>query len=314
MDKKIIKGLIDEKLEVIQEQFSIIREYEGKIPIIELDLIMASIRDLYEFILGLQLENMGGAMLKTSPKKEPPEAAPPPAPVTVEMPEKEEIQEPVIEKVETPVEVVTPTIEPAAPVRLSSGILSMEPVTHEEPVTREEPVTETPPVEKFEPYIPEPTVSPVAQPLPPAPTTPETPVPPAPQSPPGSAPVTEAGHDHNQPHEKYQRITFDLFSEGAQNTLADRLREGQEKRIADKLQENKVIDLRTTIGINDKFLFINELFEGNMRIYDEAVQKLNASTNLAQADLLMLDLKIVYNWDSESPTVKKFVELVRKKF
>jgi hypothetical protein len=128
------------------------------------------------------------------------------------------------------------------------------------------------------------------------------------------APVQDSGHEDDQPHEKHQRITFDLFSEGGGNTLADRLREGQEKRIADKLQENKIIDLRTSIGINDKFLFINELFEGNMRIYDEAIQKLNASSTMAQVDLLLLDLKIVYNWDSESPTVKKFVELVRRKF
>jgi len=114
--------------------------------------------------------------------------------------------------------------------------------------------------------------------------------------------------------EKPQRITFDLFSDGTGNILADRFREGQEKRISDKFQENKIVDLRTTIGINDKFLFINELFEGNMRIYDEVLQKLNSAVTMAQAELLMLDLKIAYNWDSESPTVKKFVELVRRKF
>jgi len=252
MDKKIIKGLIDEKLEVIQEQFSIVKEYEGKIPIIEVDLLMTSIRDLYELVLSLQIENMGSVL---------------PKPVT------------------------------PAP-RMSSSFISMEPVKEEEPEEI------SPPVQKFEPFIPE---APV--PAPPAPAPPPAdPLPPAPE------PAPETKHDLNQPHEKYQRITFDLFSEGGGSTLADRLRDGQEKRIADKLQENKVADLRTTIGINDKFLFINELFEGNMRIYDEAIQKLNACTNMAQADLLLLDLKIVYNWESESPTVKKFVELVRKKF
>ncbi len=70
MDKKIIKGLIDEKLEVIQDQFSIIKEYEGKIPVIEIDLLMTSIRDLYELVLSLQFENTGGVMLKPDPKAE----------------------------------------------------------------------------------------------------------------------------------------------------------------------------------------------------------------------------------------------------
>jgi hypothetical protein len=271
MDKKIIKGLIDEKLEVIQEQFSIIREYEGKIPIIELDLLMTSIRDLYELILSLQLENVGMVMPKADPQPETPKATPPPAPVP----------------------------EPAAPVRLSPSILSMEPLQEEEPVKI------SPPVEKVEPVTPEPPVTPY-QPAAPVPTASEPTEPPV--------PIHEPEPNLDQPHEKYQRITFDLFSEGGGNTLADRFREGQEKRIADKLGENKVVDLRTTIGINDKFLFINELFEGDMRIYDEAIQKLNATTTMAQADMQLLDLKIVYNWDSESPTVKKFVELVRRKF
>jgi hypothetical protein len=296
MDKKIIKGLIDEKLEVIQEQFSIIKEYEGKIPLIEVDLLMTSIRDLYELVLTLQFENTGGVMLKPAPQVKAPEAAPAPAPVILHNLEEEM---PVEKPAEKPVEEVPAPAEPRATVRISSSFISME------PVSKEEPVKESPTTEKYEPVAPEPAENNYEPPAP---------EPPAPEPPVRPEPVKEAGQDRSQPHEKYQRITFDLFSEGTGSTLADRLREGQEKRIAEKLQENKINDLRTTIGINDKFLFINELFEGNMRIYDEAVQKLNASTTMAQADLLLLDLKIVYNWDSESPTVKKFVELVRRKF
>jgi hypothetical protein len=272
MDKKIIKGLIDEKLEVIQEQFSIIKAYEGKIPVIELDLIMVSIRDLYELVLSLQFENTGGMILKPDPKPEAQKASPPPQPVTVHQ-LVEEVPEQVTEVANEPTEEMQPVSEPTATVRLSPSFISMEPVSKEEQVNV-----------------------------------------PAPEEPPAPVSAPEIEPEPNQPGEKYQRITLDLFSDGAGTTLADRLREGQEKRIADKFQENKVSDFRTTIGINEKFLFINELFDGNMRIYDEAVQKLNASTTMAQADLLLLDLKIVYNWDSESPTVKKFVELVRRKF
>lgn len=303
MDKKIIKGLIDEKLEVIQDQFSIIKEYEGKIPVIEIDLLMTSIRDLYELVLSLQFENTGGVMLKPEPQPKTPKTVTAPAPVikhnlTDEPPVT--IEEPVEEKVED----IPPADEPIAPVFSSRTFISMEPVSEEEP----EDVP--PPAEEYVPFSPEPPVTtfeaPAAEPSGSEPAVPE------PQEPP--APVSESEQDRDRPSEKYQKITFDLFTEGGGSTLADRLRDGQEKRVADKLQENKVLDLRTTIGINDKFLFINELFEGNMRIYDEAIQKLNASTTMAQADILLLDLKIVYNWDSESPTVKKFVELVRRKF
>jgi hypothetical protein len=235
---------------------------------------MVSLRDLYELILSLQFENTGGVILKPDAKHATPKASTPPPPVTVHK-LVEERPEPVKEPESEPVEEIPAAPEPAEPVSLSPSFISMEPVLQEEPADEHLPVKEAEPIE-----------------------------------PPAS--VTEP--DREQPGEKYQRITFDLFSEGAGTTLADRLREGQEKRIADKLQENQVSDLRTTIGINEKFLFINELFDGDMRIYDEAIHKLNASTTLAQADMLLLDLKIVYNWDSESPTVKKFVELVRRKF
>ncbi len=262
MDKKIIKGLIDEKLEVIQEQFSIIREYGGKIPVIELDLIMNSIRDLYELVLSLQIENMGSVLPKPAPQPESINTS----------------SQPEVTKQETQ----------AAPVRLSPGIISMEPVAGEEPVKKAEPAPSEPPVSSH--------VTPA----------PEREMPPAPNP--------EAEPEQNQPNQKYQRITFDLFSDSTNTSFADRMREGQEKRFAENPRGDKAIDLRASIGINEKFLFINELFDGDMRIYDEAIQKLNTSTTVAQADLLLLDLKIVYNWDSESPTVKKFVELVRRKF
>ena len=283
MDKKIIKSLIDEKLDVIQEQFSIIREYEGRIPNIEIDLLMASIRDLYELTISLQAENMGGVLPKQAPAPEEPKAFQPAVPPVIHTPpaEKEPAAEPVIAKVS-----------------LSSGIISMERVI--EPMAPEippEPVRVIE-VESKQEFRPEPEAESVPEPE-------QKPVP---------EPQQEPEPEQSSIHDKSQRITFDLFTENTGNTLADRLKEGQEKRVADKLQENKITDLRSTIGINDKFLFINELFEGNMRIYDEAVQKLNASLTIAQTDLLLLDLKIVYNWDSESPTVKKFVELVRRKF
>jgi len=279
MDKRILKGLIDEKLEVIQEQFSIIRDYDSKIPMIEVDLLMTSIRDLYELVINLQQENMGGVQPQAVSKKE----------------AKEPKQEPEVQIDDAPLKEETQVSETDAPATFSSGILSMERVIDEEPLKVETPESPEPVTPDPEPIIPE--------------SSPDEPVPPVAES-----QDSDQEADHDPAHEEHQRLTADLFSEGASSMLADRLKEGQEKRVADKLQENIIVDLRTTIGINDKFLFINELFEGNMSVYDEVIQKLNSSTTMAQTDLLLLDLKIDHNWDSESSTVKKFVELVRRKF
>jgi hypothetical protein len=286
MDKKIIKGLIDEKLETIQEQFSIIRAYEGKIPNIEIDLAMANVRDLYELFIALQAENQGSM---TGTQKPDPVISQPLPPVAPAQPKEDTATELETEDKEQEQPVSAPTA------RRSPAILGFEPVVEKEP--EPEHITELPAT----PEIPDPLPEPYRESFTATHHEPEA-EPPSPTPEPQDAPA------------KHPKITFDLFSDGSGSTLADRLKSTQEKRVADRLQENKFTDLRTTIGINDKFLFINELFEGNMRIYDEAVQKLGESTTMAQADIMLLDLKIVYNWDGESPTVKKFVELVRRKF
>ena len=83
MDKKILLGVIGEKLEIIQEQFSIIKEYDGKIPVIEIDLLMSNVRDLYELFITLQQENRGG-IAEAAPRPEPARVTETPPPPVVE--------------------------------------------------------------------------------------------------------------------------------------------------------------------------------------------------------------------------------------
>lgn len=304
MDKRILIGIIGEKLEIIQEQFDIIKAYEGKIPVIEIDLLMSNIRDLYELFINLQQENMGSR--KATPSR-------PPAILGFEpVSEKQQEPSPVPPAPEPEKEQEIPVASEKPELETMPGP-EPESVIPPEPEPEIEPEPETPVHAEPEPW-PEPETAVHDEPEPePLPSPPPGPVH---QEAPKPVPHPEPEIHHHQEIQdtKPPKTAFDLFSEGTPGTLADRYKESQEKRVADRLQENKVVDLRTTIGINDKFLFINELFDGNMRIYDEGVNKLNECQTLAQADLLLLDLKIVYNWDSENPTVKKFVDLVRRKF
>jgi len=72
----------------------------------------------------------------------------------------------------------------------------------------------------------------------------------------------------------------DLFSSG-QETLSDKLKNDKkvlhdqlvadkDESLADKMQKNAIEDLKAAIGINEKFLFINELFKGDMEEYKKA--------------------------------------------
>jgi hypothetical protein len=106
---------------------------------------------------------------------------------------------------------------------------------------------------------------------------------------------------------------IDLFSSGA-NEFSEKLKETREKTYASERVSSQRKELKATISINEKFLFINELFDGNLREYNITVETLNGFAELKQA-LDYLDLLRVKNlWESESAAFKRLRELVEQKF
>jgi len=88
-----------------------------------------------------------------------------------------------------------------------------------------------------------------------------------------------------------------------------------EKSVAHTMQHKPIKDLKDAIGINEKFLFINELFDGNLQDYSEALDKLNASQNLQTAEeFIRAELAIRFNWTDDSAHVKNFRDLVERRF
>lgn len=77
------------------------------------------------------------------------------------------------------------------------------------------------------------------------------------------------------------------------------------------MQSRPIHDLSKAIGLNDKFLFIRELFNGDKDKYHEAIQIINEMPSLEQAEAYINER---FNWDDELPEVKKFMDLVRRKF
>ena len=86
------------------------------------------------------------------------------------------------------------------------------------------------------------------------------------------------------------------------------------KTIADKLHHNPIKDLKAAIGINEKFLFINQLFEGNLQNYSAAIEKINTVNDLGTAKQIAADLAGQMNWDDKNEHVKNFMELLERRF
>ena len=96
-------------------------------------------------------------------------------------------------------------------------------------------------------------------------------------------------------------------------TLGESFMQGDHS-LAAKLQQNPVRDLKSVIGINDKFLFVNELFGGSMEKYNKSIENLNDLKTLNGAMIYLNELKIELQWNSSNEAYQKLAELVKRKF
>jgi hypothetical protein len=88
----------------------------------------------------------------------------------------------------------------------------------------------------------------------------------------------------------------------------------EEKPVVNKLQKPAIDDINKAIGFNDKFLFANELFAGNMQEFSIAIQQLNNAGSLESAMDYLSNLQQLYEWDIEKETVKRLFDLVDRRY
>lgn len=76
-----------------------------------------------------------------------------------------------------------------------------------------------------------------------------------------------------------------------------------------------VQDLQSLISLNDKLLFVKELFNGYNLAYAEAINILNRYTAFEQAErFLDLNYAAKNNWKEKPTTAERFYDLLRKRF
>jgi hypothetical protein len=97
-------------------------------------------------------------------------------------------------------------------------------------------------------------------------------------------------------------------------SINDKLKQGKTE-LVEVLKETPVKDLRKAIGINDRFLFINELFRGDEVMYERSIKTINSFNIYAEAEYWIIrELKVKLGWDKESNTVQHFDQLVKRRF
>ncbi len=112
---------------------------------------------------------------------------------------------------------------------------------------------------------------------------------------------------------------FDAVSDKPQQpeeTLLEKLsKKKEEKSLADKFSSMPVGDLKKSIGINERFKFINELFESSTAEYNQFIEKLNACTSSDEAFRLMEEeYASRLGWNKEEETYQSLTALIGRKF
>ena len=97
-------------------------------------------------------------------------------------------------------------------------------------------------------------------------------------------------------------------------SLNDRLK--QEKiEVVEVLKHEPIKDLRKAIGINDRFVFINDLFRGDEAMYERSIKTINSFYIFPEAEYwINRELIVKLGWNRDNEIVKHFYQLVKRRF
>lgn len=124
-----------------------------------------------------------------------------------------------------------------------------------------------------------------------------------------------AYQDNAPSHEPEHPILAERYKSD-QKSLGEVISAGsvQDDNLGSRLGNTPVTDLKSVIGLAEKFAFINELFGGDPLAYEKAIVQLNGSSRLAEAEAYLGTLRLNHRWPADSQMAGVLAEIVRRKF
>jgi hypothetical protein len=80
--------------------------------------------------------------------------------------------------------------------------------------------------------------------------------------------------------------------------------------VSSKFKTAPIPSIQSAINLNDKFVFIRELFKNNNLLYNQTIERLNNSNSSEEAISI---IEKEFAWDLNEPLVYKLVELIKRK-
>jgi len=107
-----------------------------------------------------------------------------------------------------------------------------------------------------------------------------------------------------------EKIIADKFQ--SKKFIHDSISEGKNVNdISSKIQTKGIRDINSVIGMNDKFMFVRELFGGNKDEYIDTIQLLN---NFDSFDNAYNFISEHSDWNMDDVNVNKLVEIVKRRY
>jgi len=116
-----------------------------------------------------------------------------------------------------------------------------------------------------------------------------------------------------QQHEAIIR-TIEEFAQGAPSPRPASTTTSEKPTLADRVGQSHLSDLKKVFGINERFLYANELFNGDMSAFTQAIEEFNHLESSNDAQRHQDNLSSKYKWDEESETVIAFKSVVSRRF
>lgn len=106
----------------------------------------------------------------------------------------------------------------------------------------------------------------------------------------------------------------EALKQNPQNGLKDLFEKLKSNRTVNDSRQRQAQDLRSLIGLNEKFLFINKLFKGNINDYKQMLDQFDQAESRIEIENILQPLKDKYQWDTESLAYITLADLISKKF
>jgi hypothetical protein len=294
MESNRIHEEITHLLYKVEEQYSRIIRFNENIPIIEIDLAIKDVQELYESFLDLrvsaELQRRKAQQPIAPTKTEPSKTETKSGTANIETP----LNGKVVEEEKVPSAVLVESKKPEVSVPASSETASNKEVVLPETAKPEEPVGKQPIA-----------INPV--------------------SPPVVAPKIDLLKEREKDFvPTVRKIEFkpepsnseakkeNLFEKAA--SLYDKIAKPTDKTVATAASKQPISNIKSSIGINEKFTFLKDLFKNNVNDYNEALDKLNNFDSYGDAEDYFQELKSKYGWDPESKSFQGLADLLNRRY